>query len=109
MSTGREEGDRAYEIWKLRHTTQVQTSKLAAAISRNQVPVRFSGEDVSRETALLENKSQEPRGREEWGQVRRHWTDQARFRWNGKKTCRRKGHMRNRQENRTLAGIRFRK
>lgn len=80
--------------------------RLLEAIIENSKPLDLTtGDDeAQRETTLLNEKESELRGKE-WGMSRKHWTDQARFRYNGKRTAKRKGTIRNHVESRTIARI----
>jgi len=70
-----------------------------------EVPHLIDDDEARREAALLDAKGSELRGKE-WGMVRKHWTDQARFRYNGKRNAKRKGTIRNNVEHATIAKIR---
>ncbi len=77
------------------------TPKLAQALRAFR---DWKPEADPREAALMEAVDAWPRGREH-GQVRPHWSDQARFRYNGKRNAKRKGTIRNHEERRVLARL----
>jgi len=81
-------------------------AKLQEAIRNNQEPLRLIDDDEARrEAQRMDAVESYPRGKEH-GMIRNHWTDQARFRYYGKRTAKRKGRIRNNVEQRTINGIR---
>lgn len=58
-------------------------------------------EEAATEAAMQEAQEFAARGKEK-GMIRNHWTDQARFRYNGRRTSNRKGKIRNNVERRVI-------
>ena len=79
------------------------TLRLLEAIIESSKPLRLTASDAKAqaEAKRLDEKAMATTGIP-LAECRKHWTQQARFRWNGRKNAPRKGRIRNKVEERTL-------